>query len=149
MKINQTIIKDQKRIVNNITGAELQALAKGLTVFEGLFEYNNGNAYVDITTALAYVLGYKQGLLEAYEISEAIVQEQPHQRKYPLNKRLGNERIGEILEIYKNNKDEIITTFVNSHGFVTEYALAKDERIGKDGKIHTPETRKQIGGDVI
>jgi len=71
MKINQTIIKDQKRIVNNITGAELQALAKELTVFEALHEYNDGNAYVDTTTALAYVLGNNQGLLEAHENNNA------------------------------------------------------------------------------
>ena len=68
MKINQAIINNQNEIIANITGAELQALAKELTAFEALLEYdNNDNAYVTTTTAAAYVLGFEQGLLESCE----------------------------------------------------------------------------------
>ena len=67
MKINQNIINNQSEILAKITGAELQALAKELTAFETLFEYDNGNAYVTTTAAAAFALGYEQGLLESRE----------------------------------------------------------------------------------
>ena len=60
-----------------------------------------------------------------------------HGRKYNLNDYRGTEHVGTVLEKYKNANSEVVTVFVNSKGFVTEWVLADNEYIDYTGKVKT------------